>query len=137
MIGYKTDRHRSFGFTAAKTDDAANWIPARLSGLLICLAACFTPTARPVAALRVMLRDARKHKSPNGGWPEAALAGALDVALGGPRSYPGGEKVGVWIGDGRARLEPRDIDRARTVYIIANLLLWVLLLIGGLAALLA
>ncbi len=132
MIAYKTAKYKSFGFAAAKLDDLANWLPARTSGGVVCLAACFTPTAYPVGAARVMLRDAGKHKSPNGGWPEAAFAGALNIALGGPRTYPGGEVVGVWIGDGRARLEPRDIDRSRALYIVANLLIWFALLCAGL-----
>ncbi len=137
MIGYKTDRHRAFGFAAARLDDIANWVPARISGLLVCLAACFTPTAYPVQAVRTMLREAKKHKSPNAGWPEAAFAGAMGVALGGPRTYPGGQVVGVWIGeDFPARLEPRDIDRARALYIVANLLVWFAALMGGLAVLL-
>lgn len=132
MIAYKTAKYKSFGFAAAKLDDLANWLPARISGGVVCLAACFTPTAYPIGAARVMLRDAGKHKSPNGGWPEAAFAGALNIALGGPRTYPGGEVVGVWIGDGRARLEPRDIDRSRALYIVANLLIWFALLCAGL-----
>ena len=136
MIAYKTTKYRSFGFTAAKLDDLANWLPARISGALVCLAACFTPTSYPISAVKTMLRDAKKHKSPNGGWPEGAFAGALNIALGGPRTYPGGEVVGVWIGDGRARLEPRDIDRSRALYIVANLLLWFAILCGGIIALL-
>lgn len=132
MIGYKTERHQHFGFVAAKLDDIANWIPARVSGGLICLAACFTPTAYPLEALRTMAREAKNHKSPNAGWPEAALAGALNIALGGPRSYPGGQVVGVWIGQGRARLEPRDIDRSRALYAVTNALLWFAVLFLGL-----
>ena len=133
MIGYKTERHKDFGFTAAKLDDMANWVPARLSGFLICLAACFTPTAYPIEGLRTMLREAKNHKSPNAGWPEAALAGALNIALGGPRTYPGGEVVGVWIGKGRARLEPRDIDRSRGLYAVTNAIMWFAVLFIGLA----
>ncbi len=136
MIAYKTEKHRSFGFTAAKLDDVANWLPARISGGLVCLAASFMPTGYPLAAARVMLRDAPKHKSPNAGWPEAAFAGALNIALGGPRTYPGGEVVGVWIGDGRARLEPRDIDRARGLYFVACALIFFVLLSVGLLLLL-
>lgn len=136
MIAYRTPKYRSFGFTAARLDDLANWLPARFSGALVCLAASFTPTSYPILALQTMLRDARKHKSPNGGWPEGAFAGALNIALGGPRTYPGGEVVGVWIGDGRARLEPRDIDRSRALYCVANLLLWFAILCGGIIALL-
>ena len=135
MIGYKTERHKDFGFAAAKLDDIANWVPARVSGVLICLAACFTPTAYPVDAVRTMLKEAKNHKSPNAGWPEAALAGALNIALGGPRTYPGGDVVGVWIGQGRARLEPRDIDRSRALYAVTNAIMWFAILFLGLAAL--
>lgn len=131
MLGYKTDRYRDFGFTAAKLDDLANWIPARLSGLIVCLAACVTPTAYPVAALGTMIKDAGKHKSPNAGWPEAAFAGALNIALGGPRTYPGGETVGVWIGEGRARLEARDIDRSRALYGVSCALILFAALLAG------
>lgn len=136
MIAYKTEKHRSFGFSAAKLDDVANWLPARISGLVICLAASFMPTGYPITAMSVMLRDAKKHKSPNAGWPESAVAGALNIALGGPRTYPGGEVIGVWIGDGRARLEPRDIDRARGLYFIACALVWFAVLSVGLVLLL-
>ncbi len=88
MIGHLNDRHRDFGCFAAKLDDAANWIPARLTGLLICAAAALHGgLARGKAALAVMLRDARQHRSPNAGWPEAAMAGALALSLGGPRQY--------------------------------------------------
>lgn len=80
-----------------------------------------------------MLREAKNHKSPNAGWPEAALAGALNIALGGPRTYPGGEVVGVWIGKGRARLEPRDIDRSRGLYAVTNAIMWFAVLFIGLA----
>jgi adenosylcobinamide-phosphate synthase len=131
MLGYKTARYKDFGFVAAKLDDLANWVPARLSGLIVCLAACFTPTAYPVAAFGTMIKDAGKHKSPNAGWPEAAFAGALNIALGGPRIYPGGETIGVWIGDGRARLEARDIDRARGLYAVSCALIWFAALLAG------
>jgi len=83
MIGYRNARYRDFGWAAARLDDVLNWVPARLSGALICLAHL---SAR---AWRVMLRDARLHRSPNAGWPEAALAGVLGVALSGPRVYDG------------------------------------------------
>ncbi|MDJ0685118.1 MAG: adenosylcobinamide-phosphate synthase CbiB [Alphaproteobacteria bacterium] len=124
MIGYRSEQYRSFGMAAARLDDAVNWIPARLSGLLIILAALFAPSANPAGGFKTMLRDARKHPSPNAGWPEAAMAGALGLALGGPRSYPGGQSEATWIGDGRARLEAADIRRAVLVFTIACGLLW-------------
>lgn len=82
MIGHKTPRYQDFGWFSARTDDWVNLAPARLSGVLFALA-----SARPKAALAVMRRDARAHRSPNAGWPEAALAGALNIRLSGPRIY--------------------------------------------------
>lgn len=128
MIGYKTERYSAFGMTAARLDDAVNWIPARLSGLIFVIAAAFAPGGNPARALRVMLRDARKHASPNAGWPEAAMAGAFDMALGGPRVYPGGAKTeSVWIGDGKARLEAGDVRRGLALFVIGCGLLWLLI----------
>jgi len=83
MIGYRNARYRDFGWAAARLDDVLNWVPARLSGALICVAHL---SAR---AWRVMLRDAGLHRSPNAGWPEAALAGVLGISLSGPRVYDG------------------------------------------------
>jgi adenosylcobinamide-phosphate synthase len=114
MIGHLNERHRDFGRFAAKLDDAANWAPARLTGLLTCAAAALHGgLARGRAALAVMLRDARQHRSPNAGWPEAAMAGALGLALGGPRQY-GADFVNepVLNGAGRRRANPADISQA-------------------------
>jgi adenosylcobinamide-phosphate synthase len=114
MIGHLNDRHRDFGRFAAKLDDAANWIPARLTGLLICAAAGLHGGAgKAAAALDVMLRDARLHRSPNAGWPEAAMAGALGLSLGGPRRY-GGDFVNAPVLNGAGRRDARhdDIFRA-------------------------
>jgi adenosylcobinamide-phosphate synthase len=117
MIGYTTPRHRAFGRAAARLDDALNLIPARLAGLFLAAAAAFVPTARPLRALQIMWRDARKHRSPNAGWPEAAMAGALGLALAGPRRY--GEVVNddPWIGDGRTDATEEDIRRALRVFV--------------------
>lgn len=90
MIGHLNDRHRDFGRFAAKLDDVANWIPARLTGLLIASAAWMIHGyGAAKQSFDVMMRDARLHRSPNAGWPEAAMAGAIDVALAGPRIYGG------------------------------------------------
>lgn len=124
MVGYRTEHHEAFGFASARADDAMNYLPARLSGLLVVLAAALTPGARPLAAFRIMIKFARRHKSPNAGWPEAAFAGALNIAIGGPRRYPDGSEVGIWIGEGRARLHTRDIRRAQFLYSVAAVLLW-------------
>ncbi|MEM7651639.1 MAG: adenosylcobinamide-phosphate synthase CbiB [Pseudomonadota bacterium] len=107
MIGHRTPRHQAFGWAAARLDDVANLIPARFSGVLI---AC---VGRMVPGLKAMFRDAGKHTSPNAGWPEAAMAGTLRIALAGPRMY--GETLvdGAWInGNGRKEVTARDVRRS-------------------------
>jgi adenosylcobinamide-phosphate synthase len=125
MIGHLNERHRDFGRFAAKLDDAANWIPARMTGLLICAAAALHGgLARGRAALDTMLRDARQHRSPNAGWPEAAMAGALGLALGGPRRY-GADFVNEPLlnGAGRREAQASDISHALLHFWTAMLLL--------------
>jgi adenosylcobinamide-phosphate synthase len=112
MIGHRSPHYRAFGWAAARFDDALNLVPARLAGLLVSAAALFAKDARSGAALRVMLRDARKHRSPNAGWPEGAMAGALGLALAGPRRYAEGVVSDPWLGDGTARATVADIARA-------------------------
>ncbi|MDJ0827796.1 MAG: adenosylcobinamide-phosphate synthase CbiB [Rhodobacter sp.] len=110
MIGYRTPRHEAFGWAAARTDDALNWLPARLSALLIA-AVCGRLAAWP--AIR---RDAALHRSPNAGWPEAAMARALGVALAGPRSYGGGLLDFAFVHpSGRRDAGADDIDAATGV----------------------
>ena len=121
MIAHKTPHYLQFGRAAARLDDWANWIPARLAALLLVLAALVMPGARPGAALVTAWREARHHRSPNAGWPEAAMAGALDLALSGPRSYDGEIVQEPWIGEGRARALPGDIGKALTLFAIACL----------------
>lgn len=91
LIGHPEPDLRDFGWAAARGDDLANWIPARLSGVLLCLVG---------GGWRVMARDCRRHASPNAGWPEAAMAGALRARLAGPISYDGVLRDKDWIGDG-------------------------------------
>jgi len=86
MIGYRNARHLAFGWAAARLDDVLNYVPARLTAALICTVSVTAPGGS-IRALRTMFRDARSHQSPNAGWPEAAIAGGLDVWLGGPRHY--------------------------------------------------
>ncbi|MCG6883311.1 MAG: adenosylcobinamide-phosphate synthase CbiB [Silicimonas sp.] len=93
MIGHRNARYRDFGWAAARLDDLANLLPARLTGVLIALAA----TGVRRTALRTMQRDARKHRSPNAGWPEAAMAGALGVRMSGPRVYDGVPSDDPWL----------------------------------------
>lgn len=120
MVGHKTERYLDFGWASARFDDLLNWIPARLTGMLFVAAAFLTKGADPRAAWTVMLSDAAKHDSPNAGWPEAAVAGALGLALGGPRSYDGVVHDLPQLGSGRAALTPADIRQALTLY--SNLL---------------
>lgn len=131
MIGHRSERYADFGFAAAKLDDLVNLPAARLSALLIALAA----GGDCRRALACVARDARKHASPNAGWPEAAMAGALGLKLGGPRSYAGAAHVGAWLGDGREHAGPADIDRALQVFRRADMALWAL--IAGMWAALA
>jgi adenosylcobinamide-phosphate synthase len=133
MIGHKSDRYRAFGWAAARLDDAANLVPARLAGLLIAIAGALTPRASGRDALVIMVRHARKHRSPNAGWPEGAMAGALDLSLAGPRRY-GGELVeDTWIGEGSEEAGADEIRRALGLFIVACLVEDALI---GLAALL-
>jgi adenosylcobinamide-phosphate synthase len=124
MIGHRDARFEAFGKVAARLDDAANYLPARLAGLILVLAAMVLPTGRPGAAWRAMLRDAPHHRSPNAGWQEAALAGALGFALAGPRQY-GGQKVeDHWMGDGRRELTGEDLNRVLDLYLAAGALVF-------------
>ena len=122
MIGHRTERYRHFGTAAARLDDLINLLPARLAGLYFVAAACLLPGANGGHAWRVMVRDARKHRSPNAGWQEAAVAGALDIAIAGPRRYPHETVDDAWMGDGRDRLDAGDIRRCLHLYITAGTL---------------
>jgi adenosylcobinamide-phosphate synthase len=113
MIGHRTQRHCAFGFAAAKLDDLVNIMPARLAALWLLLAA---ERMQKAGAWRTIQRDAHGHPSPNAGWPEAAIAGALGVKLGGPRSYAARRVEDRWIGEGRSDLSALDITRALQVY---------------------
>jgi len=134
MIGHRSPRYLAFGGTAARLDTAMNFLPARLSGMMIGVAAAFVPTAAPAPAFRVMFRDAHKHRSINAGWPEGAAAGALNLALAGPRRY-GSELVNdPWIGEGRRAAGAADIRRGLFLYVMAcfvhALLIGCLIVIG-------
>lgn len=123
LIGHREPRWRAFGWAAARLDDLLNLIPARLSGLLLCVAGG--------GGWGIMLRDAGRHASPNAGWPEAAMAGALHFSLAGPIAYDGVAQDKAWIGSGRSDLSADDIDAALRLYLRACLLLG---LIAGLFA---
>jgi adenosylcobinamide-phosphate synthase len=123
LIGHREERWRAFGWAAARTDDVANLIPARLSGVLLCLAG--------LVGWRTMLRDAGNHASPNAGWPEAAMAGALGLRLAGPIAYDGVRVAKPYIGDGRADATASDLRAALGIYRRAGVLL--LVIAGGIA----
>ncbi|MBX6422189.1 adenosylcobinamide-phosphate synthase CbiB [Thermosulfurimonas sp. F29] len=108
MFGYRHGPYRDFGFFPARTDDVLNFLPARFSALFLALAAPLVGLS-PVGAFRTALRDASVHPSPNSGWPQAALAGALGVALGGPIPYPGGLQQRAFMGTPLREVEIRDI----------------------------
>jgi adenosylcobinamide-phosphate synthase len=122
MIGHLSPRYASFGWAAARLDDLVNLIPARLSGLLV---AAVAPVAggATATALKVMWRDAGKHRSPNAGWPESAAAGALGLALAGPRRYGTRVVDDVFLNaEARQEATPGDIGRALNLLIAACLL---------------
>ena len=119
MIGHRTQRHEEFGFWSARADDVACFLPARLSALLIMGSAFCFRRASPLGAWRAVLNDAHRHRSPNAGWPEAAMAGALGLALAGPRRYSGRTVRDAWMGRGRSRATPQDIRRALRLFIAA------------------
>jgi len=123
MIGHRNERYRYFGQTAAKLDDIVNLPPSRLSALLIIASAYFTRGASAASAWKTMRRDASRHASPNAGYPEAAMAGALGLALGGPRSYAAAQHDGAWMGDGRSEANTQDIHDALRLYASADGLL--------------
>lgn len=118
MIGHRTERHEAFGWAAARIDDLANLIPARLTGLLFVLLA-----PHRSQAWACMLRDARRHRSPNAGWPEAAMAGALGVRLSGPRIYQGHIADEPWLNDGARDPAAADILTGMKLYRYAMMLL--------------
>jgi adenosylcobinamide-phosphate synthase len=119
MIGHRTERHGAFGWAAARLDDLVNLPASRLSALWLVLAACIQPGADPGGAVRAIRRDASRHRSPNAGWPEAAMAGALGLRLAGPRRYAGRAVEDAWMGDGRADVTVADLHEALALYRLA------------------
>jgi adenosylcobinamide-phosphate synthase len=115
MIGHRTPRHEAFGWGAARLDDVLNLPASRLSALWLALAALLHG-ADARGALRAVRRDAGHHRSPNAGWPEAAMAGALGLRLAGPRIYGSVRVEDAWMGDGRAEATPDDLSRALALY---------------------
>lgn len=132
MIGHRTPRYQAFGWAAARLDDLLNLPASRLSAFLIIAATTVTPRASASGAWRAVRRDAGRHRSPNAGYPEAAMAGALGLALAGPRSYGGVRVDDALMGDGRRAADAGDIRAALGLYRRADGLL--IALVGVLAA---
>lgn len=124
MIGYKTKKYLEFGWASARFDDVLNWIPARISMLLI------VAFAKQPINLKAIISEAKQHKSPNAGWPEAAMARAIDVALAGPRSYDGKLQQLPWVNEtGRQSITANDVDSATRILWRAWNLAWVLIIV--------
>ncbi len=132
MIGHKNERYLHFGWASARLDDLVNLPASRLSGLLFAAAAAWENANDGREALRAMWRDAGEHRSPNAGWPEASLAGALGISLGGPRSYAGDLVALPTMGNGRVQLTRDDIARGLRLY---GTMLTVLLIVTGVCTL--
>jgi adenosylcobinamide-phosphate synthase len=134
MIGHRTPRYAAFGWTAARLDDLVNLPASRLTALLLVAAAAVSSKNSAQQAWRAVLRDAPNHRSPNAGYPEAAMAGALGLSLAGPRTYGGVRVDDAFMGDGRRDANADDIRRALRLYSYADAIL--LALVAILAALL-
>lgn len=132
MIGYKNDKYLFFGRAAARADDVWNYIPARLTGLML-VAAAFLLGFDWRGAWRILRRDAAKHPSPNGGWTEAAVAGALGVRLGGLNYYFGRPSLRACMGDPLEELGERHIMRTiRMMYAVTGMFLLLMAAVSGL-----
>lgn len=124
MVGHRTAQYEAFGWAAARFDDLVNVPASRISALLLVGAAALRTDASARGAWDAVWNDARRHRSPNAGWPEAAMAGALSLKLAGPRIYGDVRVEDAWIGDGRAVATPHDVDRALALYRTACMLLF-------------
>ena len=127
MIGHRTPRYEAFGWAAARLDDLVNLPASRLSALLLIAAAGLSKNASANGAWRAVRRDAARHRSPNAGYPEAAMAGALGLSLAGPRVYGGVRVDDATMGDGRRDADAADIVRALALYRRADAILLALL----------
>ena len=131
MVGYKSPRYLQFGWASARADDVLNLIPARLTAAAYALAALFYAPASPRNALKVAWSDAHKHASPNAGWPEAAMAGALGLRLGGPGMRSGTPHPDPYFGKGRVVLRAADIGAALALYRLVCALVLIFVLVMG------
>lgn len=132
MIGHRTPKYEQFGWAAARLDDLLNLPASRLSALLLVAAATLTSGASATNAWEAIRRDASRHRSPNAGYPEAAMAGALGLKLAGPRAYAGVSVDDAFMGDGRRDATAADIRAALALYRRADALL--MAIVGAVAA---
>ena len=130
MVGHRTRRHEAFGWAAARLDDLVNLPASRLSALLLIAAAGLSKDASANGAWRTVWQDAARHRSPNAGYPEAAMAGALGLSLAGPRVYGGVPVEDATMGDGRRDADSADIVRALALYRRADAILLALLAVA-------
>lgn len=136
MVGYQNDRYREYGWASAKLDDLFNWIPARLTAIvMMCVMKPVNTTYRH--AWSVLLRDAKKHPSPNSGWGEAAVAALLGIRLGGVNVYQGKKSYRMEMGEGLENLNIDHIMQTVTIMKRASLAFLLLMMIGGVACELA
>jgi adenosylcobinamide-phosphate synthase len=131
MIGHRTPRYAAFGWAAARLDDLVNLPASRLAALLVIAAAALRKDASAAGAWRAVWRDASRHRSPNAGYPEAAMAGALGLSLAGPRVYDGVRIDDAMMGDGRRDASAADIRRALALYRTADAILMALLAVAA------
>jgi adenosylcobinamide-phosphate synthase len=122
MLGYKNEKYLHFGWAAARLDDVANFIPSRISGLLIAISS-FIAGKDAKSSFLTMLRDGKKHPSPNSGWPEAAMAGALGMRMGGPSFYDGQLYTKPYIGEEKRQVEPCFLSDALAIMLISSILM--------------
>ncbi len=131
MIGHRTPRYIAFGWAAARLDDLVNLPASRLSALLVVAAAALGSDTSAGGAWRAVRRDAPHHRSPNAGYPEASMAGALGLSLAGPRVYGGVAVEDATMGDGRREANAADIVRALALYRRADAILIAILVVAA------
>lgn len=131
LLGYRNPQYKDFGTAIAKLHTVLQWLPSRMTGLLIATASFFAPASKPAAAFRILFTQASRTASTNAGWPIAATAGALDITLGGPRAMYGSYIADQWIGVGKVQIDVKAIKAARWLFAIAVLFLLMLLLLAA------
>lgn len=135
LIGFRTMRHAAFGLVTARLNDGLGLVPALIAAILTIVAAVFVPRGKPLAAFAALVRDPWRAPGRAALWPEASYAGALGLALGGPRHYGTNETFAPWVNaNGRARAEATDMRRALYLFMLSSLLLAGLAALIGMAA---